>query len=68
MEPAFKELASRITDAIFVKIDVNELTVRHASCGPDAILLSSFFMLLGGEWAAIARLGLVLWYSEYTMI
>jgi len=40
----------------------------HASCGPDAILLSSFFVLLGGESAAIAGLGLVLWYSEYTMI
>ena len=54
IEPAFKELASRFSDAIFVKIDVDELAVRHASCGPDAILLSSFFVLLGGESAAVA--------------
>jgi thioredoxin 1 len=34
IEPAFKELASRFSDAIFVKVDVDELAVRHASCGP----------------------------------
>jgi thiol-disulfide isomerase/thioredoxin len=28
IEPAFKEMASRFTDAIFVKIDVGELAVR----------------------------------------
>jgi hypothetical protein len=63
-----QELASHIIDAVFVRIDVDKLAVRHTSCGPDAILLSSFFVLLGGESAAIAELGLVLWYSEYTMI
>ena len=47
IEPAFKELASRFSDAIFVKIDVDELAVRHASCGPDAVLLSSFSVWLG---------------------
>jgi thioredoxin 1 len=28
IEPAFKEMASRFTDAVFVKIDVDELGVR----------------------------------------
>jgi thioredoxin 1 len=56
IEPAFKELASRFTDAIFIKVDVDELAVRHASCGPDAILVPTFF--------------LVAWYCgpEYTVI
>jgi len=28
IEPAFKEMASRYTDVVFVKIDVDELAVR----------------------------------------
>jgi thioredoxin 1 len=67
IEPAFKELASRFTDAIFVKIDVDELAVRHASCGPEFLMPSSCLLFpcgLGRESAAIAGLGFVLWFGN----
>uniref|UniRef100_A0A0A9EL34 Thioredoxin H-type 5 n=1 Tax=Arundo donax TaxID=35708 RepID=A0A0A9EL34_ARUDO len=38
IEPAFKEMASRFTDAIFVKIDVDELAVRFRQ--PDVVFFT----------------------------
>ena len=68
IEPAFKELASRFTDAIFVKIDVDELAVRHASCGPDAVLLSSFSVWLGRGIGSYSRIGVCIVVREYSVI
>ena len=43
IEPAFKEMASRFADALFVKIDVDELAVPTY---PTHRLLSRFLLLL----------------------
>ena len=65
IEPAFKEMASRYTDVVFVKIDVDELAVRLLL---SFLLPVRFVRRLGGEFGSrsvrsqreLAELALVL--------
>ncbi|KQK12653.1 thioredoxin H2-2 [Brachypodium distachyon] len=47
IEPAFKEMASRFTDAVFVKIDVDELSEVAKTFCVEA--MPTFVLLKGGQ-------------------